>query len=138
MAYLLTKTFKSKFILVFLTILVGALGIWNLININWFNQDIPLTNYPTRPPPYTVQLAVVSEILRDANGSEISIGRIGTYDQFENNFADNYIYLLTIRGAKLNSNARLRYTIVEERDTGETIPGKEIWAKDGVQIFKSV
>jgi len=137
-AYLLTKTFKSRFILIFLTILVGVLGIWSLININWFNQDAPLANYPTRPPTYTLQLAVVSEILKDANGSEISIGRIGTYDQFENNFADNYIYLLTIRGAKLNSNAKIRYTIVEERNIGEEAPGKEIWAKDGVQIYKSV
>jgi len=137
-AYLLTKTFRNKFGLVFVTVLLGTLGIWNLVRINWFYRDKPSTDYSQSAPPYPVQIAAASEILKDANGSEISIGRIGVYDQFENNYANNYIYLLTIRGAKLNSNAKQKYTIVEERNTGEAAAGKEVWAEGGLQIFKSV
>lgn len=134
--YLLTKAFKRASVLILLTLLLGAFSIWNLAVTNWFYQDKPLNNYSESLPPYSVQLTAVNEILADSKGAEFSIARIGFYDQFENNFANNYIYLLTIRGAKINANARMRYTIVEDRSLGEIPPGKEIWAGGGLQIFK--
>lgn len=137
-AYLLVKTFKNKFTLVFLTLLTGGLGIWNLISTNWFYQEKPTTEYTQSLPPYIIQVDAVSEILNDSKGSAFSISRIGLNDQFENNFANNYIYLLTFRGAKIESGAAVRYTIVEERNISKATPGHEIWTEGGIQIYKSL
>jgi hypothetical protein len=136
-AYVLVKTFRSKFTLIFLILLAGGFGIWFLISSGWFYQDKILSEYVTSTPPYPVLVNVADEILGDAKGAAFSIGRIGFYDQFENNFANNYIYLLTIKGARVTDNAGLRYTIVEETDSGEVAQGKLIWTGEGIEIFKS-
>jgi hypothetical protein len=136
--YLIAKTFKNRYARILLALLLGFTGVLYLINTNWFYQDKVLAEYISTTPPYLVLNSVADEIYKDSKGVEFSLGRIGFNNQFENNFAGNYIYLLTIRWAKLNSNAKLKYTIVEERNTGEIAPGKEIWSGDGIQIFKSV
>lgn len=136
-AYLLVKAFRKRFALVLLTFLTGASGLWNLVNSGWFYHDKPLEEYTLSTPTYVTQLRVVNEILLNANGESFSIARIGLNDQFENNFANNYIYILTIRGAKISPNAAIRYTIVEERNTGEVPAGDEIWAEDGIQIYSN-
>jgi hypothetical protein len=136
-AYVLVKSFRNKFTLILLTLLTGGFGIWFLISSGWFYQDKILSEYVTSTPPYPVLVNVADEILGDAKGAAFSIGRIGFYDQFENNFANNYIYLLTIKGARVTDNAGLRYTIVEETDSGEVAQGKLIWTGEGIEIFKS-
>lgn len=136
--YLLVKTFNNKIFLVFITLLIGTFGIWSLVNTNSFYRDKSLTDYSQSPPPYSVQLSTVNEIVKDSKGSAFSISRIGVNDEFENNFANNYIYLLTIRGAKINNDADVRYTIVEGESTGIIPPGKEIWTNGGLQIYKSI
>ena len=134
--YILVKTFKKTPVLVLFTLLLGGLGIWNLGVTDWFYQGKSLNGYSESLPPYTAQLAVVNEILSDSEGAEFSIGRIGMYDRFENDFANNYIYLLTIRGAKIKKDAGIGYTIVEDGSAGETVPGKEIWTDGGLRLFK--
>ena len=134
--YVLAKTFKKTSVLILFTLLLGGLGIWNLGVTNWFYQDKPLSSYSESLPPYVVQLAAVNEILLNSKDAEFSVVRIGMYDQFDNNFANNYIYLLTIRGAKVKSGAKIQYTIVEDGSAGKTALGKEIWTSGGLQIFK--
>lgn len=134
--YILAKTFKKALVLVLFTLLLGGLGIWNLGVTDWFYQNKPLSSYSENLPPYNVQLAVVDEILSNSNGAEFSIARIGMYDKFDNNFANNYIYLLTVRGAKLENNAKIQYTIVEDNSAGKTILGKEIWTNGRLRLFK--
>ncbi|EKE12692.1 MAG: hypothetical protein ACD_13C00145G0041 [uncultured bacterium] len=134
--YILVKTFKKTSVLILFTLLLGGLGIWNLDVTNWFYQDKPLSSYSESLPPYIVQLAAVNEILLNSKDAEFSVARIGMYDQFDNNFANNYIYLLTIRGAKVKSGAKVQYTIVEDGNAGKTALGREIWTGGGLQIFK--
>ncbi len=138
LAFLIIKTFKDKFIVTTLTILIGGLCLWSLINRNWFYQDMPRSEYIQTAPPYSVQLSVVGKIIKDSEGSVFSISRIGVNDKFENEFANNYIYLLTIRGAKIKNDAGIRYTIVEERNSGKIPAGSKIWADGGVWIYKSI
>ncbi|KKQ91716.1 MAG: hypothetical protein UT17_C0004G0064 [Candidatus Woesebacteria bacterium GW2011_GWB1_39_10] len=137
-SYILVKTFKNNIVLAILTFLIGSFGIWNLVSTDWFYRDKFITDYSQSPPPYSVQLSTVNEIIKDSKGSDFSISRIGVNDQFENNFANNYIYLLTIRGAKIKSDAGVRYTIVEEGSSGQIAAGREIWVDGGIQVFKSI
>lgn len=134
-AYILSKTFKSR-IAIFLTIILGVIGVFNLLKANWFYQDAVRTNYTLWQPPYSVQKDVVAKILTDAAGRQFSLARIGSFDKFENNFESNYIYLLTIKNAHIEQNSNTLYTIVEDRTEGKAPLGVEIWSESGVQIFK--
>lgn len=116
-AYFLVKTFRNL-ICVFLTLTLGVLSIWTLFNINWFYSD----NFPS----YKMQQRVASEILADAKGKEFSLKRFGANDQFENDFANNYIYLLTTNGAKISVESDLRYTIVEGGSSVELFRNNEV------------
>ncbi len=63
--------------------------------------------------------------------------RIGPNDQFENNFANNYIYLLLIRGRAVNNNSITGYTIVEGKDNIKNLNGKIIFSENDVFVFKN-
>lgn len=134
-AYFLDKIFKKAYLL-FITLFIGVICIMNLLKSDWFNQDKYLANYTETSPPYPLQVEVADEIIKDASGKEISVLRIGRYDKFENDFANNYIYLLTIGGAKIKNGVFPRYTIVEDRYLPEVPEGKLIWEENGVQIYK--
>lgn len=137
-SYILVKTFKSKILLTLGALSIGVIGIVNLINMNWFYQDGPMVNYTLSQPPYSTQSAVINEIIKDSAGKPFSIARIGSFDKFENNFSNNYIFLLTVRGAKITEDSALTYTIVEDRTEGKAPKGVEIWGSAGVQIFKYI
>ncbi len=134
--YLLVRTIKKEFILTIAVLLVGITGITNLFVSGWFSEVKVRNDYVGLPPPYKVQLEVVDKIMGDSMGKDIVISRIGVYDQFENDFANNYIYLLTIRGANINGSGNVRYTIVEDRSAGKVADGIRIWEKSGVEIYK--
>lgn len=112
-AYLLVKTFKNVKLLVLWTLVVGVAGISYLLMSNWFFLDKMKQDFKIAPVPYPLQLRVDDEILKDAGGKPFSLARVGAHDQFENNFANNYIYILTVRGAEISDSSALRYTIVE-------------------------
>lgn len=136
--FILTKTFKNNLAPILITLLLGAISVSYLISANWYYQDAYLPNYTISLPSYSLQTDVANAIFKDSNGSVFSIGRIGIDDKFENDFANNYIYLLTLKGSKLNSNANIRYTIVEGRTSGRTAAGIKIWSKGGIDIYKFV
>jgi hypothetical protein len=136
-SYLITKIFKKGWAQVLFSLLLGSMGLLYLIQSNWFYSEKVQASYQNSLPPYQLQLAADNAILKDAGGQEFALKRIGTFDYFENNFANNYIYILTIRGAKIKSESRLSYTIVEGTDVGEPTTGKRIWSEGGLEIWKS-
>jgi GT2 family glycosyltransferase len=135
--YVLDRSFKNKYVLVLSTLTIGAMGIFGLINTNWFYTDKETVNYQTNLVPYTTQLKIADTIYQDSNKIPLSLKRIGVNDHFENNFANNYIYLLTIRGAKIDVMSKTRYTIIEGKDNYQQIPGKIIFSENEVYVFKS-
>jgi len=58
-------------------------------------------------------------------------------DQFENDFANNYIYLLTVRGAKVDDNVENRYIIVEGIDNYDRLLGSLIFSESNVYVFRT-
>ena len=136
-AYLLDRLIKKKFLLVGSTLILGVVAVFGLIRSNWFFAETPTSNYETNLVPYTTQLALTNVIYRNAGGASFSLARVGTYDQFEGNYANNYIYLLTIRDAKIDSNSKTLYTIIEGQDNYVKLPGTLIFSENQVYIFKT-
>jgi hypothetical protein len=62
---------------------------------------------------YYEQVRVVEAIKSDAAGRELSIERVGEFDQYDNQAKDNYQYLLIHMGAKLRDKAETGYIISE-------------------------
>jgi GT2 family glycosyltransferase len=135
-AYIFDKIFKNKYLLIVSTFAFAAIGIFGIIKMNWFYQDLGPINYSLNQVPYSIQLAVTNKILRDSEGRKFSLGRIGAYDEFGNNFADNYTYLLTIRGAKIDNNSKLKYLIVEGSENYKDIKATPIFSENQVEVFK--
>ena len=104
MAYFLSKI-NSRVILLFYAIFMT----WWMVSSDWYNTN--------KPYLYKNVKYLSDQILSDSNGREFKLNRVGEFDYFENNFANNYIYLLKISGAKINNSAKLQYTIYEDKNT---------------------
>jgi len=61
--------------------------------------------------PLATQVRIADSIVKDANGSEFSIKRIGLYDYFPETYSQNYKYLILSRGGKLTDKSKNIYTI---------------------------
>ncbi len=136
-AYILDKLFKKRLTLIVCTLALGTIGIYGLIKTNWYFQEAPPIDYKIGLVPYSTQLKITDVILGDSKGMPFSLSRIGTNDQFENNFADNYIYLLTVRGALIDGNSKIHYLIVEGTDNYKMTYGTQIFSENNVYVFKT-
>lgn len=101
-----------------------------LINLFAFSKD-PLFYGPfkglvenTDEVAYTVQNAAVSFILSQSSGRIFSIKRVGAYDYFPENYAQNYKYLALWKGGLLNDSSPNVFTVVEDSSKGEVIVKK--------------
>lgn len=74
--------------------------------------------------PYVLQVKAVEEIVKDANGRNFTLERVGPFDYFEGNYAQNYWYLFRLKGVTPYSDSKLRYIIDE---TGEEINISKVW-----------
>jgi hypothetical protein len=116
-ALVLAKLFRGKLwpLPIGLIILLTFFNLKFYFSTSWFYQpqDKILEG---RRVPYRMQLEVVEKIIIDAKGQKFSLARIGPYDYFEGNFAQNYEYLLWWQGNNPVENASLKYTIAESTE----------------------
>ena len=108
-----------------------------LIKTNWYFQKEPPLDFKISLVPYSTQLKIADLIYKDSKGLKFSLGRVGINDQFESNYANNYIYLLTIRGAAMDSNSKIRYIIVEGSGNYNKTYGTQIFSENDVYVFKT-
>lgn len=64
------------------------------------------------------QKNITAYIVKDAKGKPFALERIGAYDYFPENYAQNYIYLILTKGGKIDQFSKLKYTI---NDSGKII-----------------
>jgi len=107
-------------------VFLGALTLVNLkyyFSDKWFYQmqDILVVG---KPIPYSLQLAATNDIISDAKGAALSLKRVGEYDYFEENYAQNYRYLLWLKGNEPVIGSGLVYTIIENVQSGKLIVTK--------------
>ena len=101
-----------------------------------FNKD----DYVSLKPLFVsfgIQKKITLAIINDAKGQKFVLGRVGPYDYFKENYAQNYIYLLWFFGNEPIKNAGLKYTIYEDTTSlPENAKNKIIWV-DSIAILKS-
>ena len=89
------------------------------------------------PVPYQMQEKVVDTIIQDAKGRKLSLNRVGELDKFNNDFAQNYIYLLWLKGNQPVREADISYTIYEDtQKIPDNIEGEIFWINN-IAIVKS-
>ena len=76
---------------------------------NYFSND---SHYVS----YNLQYQVAQYIIEDSKGNKFSLIRTGPYDYFEENYSQNYKYLLWYMGSEPIKNSSLIYEIVEGRE----------------------
>lgn len=131
----LEKISKRYFLVAFL--ILASLLICNLkyyFSKNWFYVDSEKISIDYYYVPFKLQERVANYIVRDVGPRSFSLGRVGPYDRFEEDFSLNYHYLLRILGKKPESSAKLKYTIYE--DTSKLPEGGNVIWIENLAIIK--
>ena len=88
--------------------------------------------------PLILQREASRAILDDSKGSKIRLKRVGPYDYFEEDYSQNYSYLLWYYGKKTTntSDGEITYTIYE----GQDVEGFEkiIYSKKGLVVTREL
>lgn len=79
----------------------------------WYFQRSDSVSLEPHFVPYKLQLEAVETIINHSGEKNFSLVRTGPYDQFENNYSQNYIYLLWWRGKSPSQGSQLEYNIYE-------------------------
>ncbi|MBI1864028.1 glycosyltransferase [Candidatus Woesebacteria bacterium] len=111
LSFALSKS--NKFVMLGFLVVITFLNLKFYFSKNWFY--IPTnTIQKNQTVPYQLQNQVVDFIVSDAKGQKYNLQRKGFSDQFEGNYAQNYVYLAWLKGNKPSENPQnLVYTIVE-------------------------
>lgn len=100
--YWFRKTTKILTITIF--VLIFCVGMVKTKNEHLFDVGyVPLKN----------QENIANEIVVDAKGMPFNISRIGPFDYFPENYAQNYKYLILINDGDISPTSNLLYTIIE-------------------------
>jgi 4-amino-4-deoxy-L-arabinose transferase-like glycosyltransferase len=93
-----------------------------LLNLSFFFSDkwfyIPGDRMIKNVVPYVLQENIAKEIVSDAQGKKYSLFRQGPYDYFDENYSQNYRYLLWLNGNEPERNTQIKYTIIEREGSG--------------------
>lgn len=85
-----------------------------IVNTRYYFSDQWFYKENKGLPSYALQKKVAHFIIDDAKGVEFNLKRVGSNDQFEKNYAQNYIYLLWWYGNEPKEKAKITYTIYED------------------------
>ncbi len=103
---------KYIFIIAFSSLLLANFSYY--FSDNWFYKNDQILHEPLYIP-YTMQQKAVKEIVMDSKSEKFTLQRVGKYDQFEGDYAQNYKYLLWLYGNEPVNKANLSYTIYEDK-----------------------
>jgi 4-amino-4-deoxy-L-arabinose transferase-like glycosyltransferase len=134
-AILIDSVFKNKFALIISTLILGVIGIFGLVKINWFFAESGQLDYEVNLVPYLTQLNIADEIIKNSNGENFSLANVIVNGQIDDNLAGNYIYLLTIKGANIDNNSKTQFIIIEGNNSYNNLPGRLIFSEDNVYVF---
>lgn len=102
----------GKFIVIFFLLFLFLSNVKHLFSSQWFYK--PITKLINFSVPYNLQLRIADSIIKDASGRRFVLKRVGQNDQFEKDYAQNYIYILWWKGNEPRNNSNLSYTIYED------------------------
>src|SRR5207244_2950632 len=103
---------KFKYIVFILLVVITFMNLHYLISSHFFSQQ--QTKAEGSNIPFPLQNKVVNTIVNDAGGKKFRLKRVGELDFFEKEYAQNYVYLLWLKGNEPVQNSKLMYIIIEE------------------------
>ncbi len=104
---------KSRLLVIIILLAISVVNLSYYFSKNWF--FLPQEQVPKEGcVPYGLQLETARIISKTAKGKPFSLSRIGAFDQFEADYAQNYQYLLWRLGNEPVKEAKLHYTIYED------------------------
>lgn len=127
--FLLTNKIGTYFVGISL-LLISAVNFKYDFSEKWFYIPENTLEKGEYPVPYALQKKAAGTIISDAMGLNYELARVGKDDQFEDNFADNYLYLLWLMGNEPVKNAGIKYTIYEDVSKLNFEKGKLFWVSD--------
>lgn len=66
---------------------------------------------------YLKKIAIAKEIIDNADGRKFNLKRVGNFDYYADNYAQNYIYLMWLLGNEpVKDEQPLKYTIYEQNN----------------------
>ena len=136
-SYFLSKVFRLDWGKYFLVLFISVILLVNFKYFlfgNYFYKD--QNRISNKLVPYRLQLNAVDAIIRDAGGRDFVLKRVGPFDYFEGNYAQNYQYLLWWKGNEPKIRANTEYTIYEEREKSIDIPSKMIFNTEDLKIVR--
>ena len=127
----------GKYLIVIILVTLTYLNTKYYFSNEWFFIPQEAVVDGKLPVPYQMQEKVVDTIIQDAKGRKLSLNRVGELDKFNNDFAQNYIYLLWLKGNQPVREADISYTIYEDtQKLPDNIEGEIFWINN-IAIVKS-
>lgn len=102
---------------------------------SWFGINPFRMSDDTYFVPYSLQQKITNLIAEDAGTNKFNLARVGTLDQFGDNFSLNYQFLLRNKNIILDKAAKLRYTIYE--DTSNLPKNEKVFWIENIAISKN-
>ncbi|MBI3397218.1 glycosyltransferase [Candidatus Woesebacteria bacterium] len=133
------RTWKNKVLRAMSTLFLLVITILNFkyyFSDNWFyipQNSVNINSWI----PYKIQNSVADFIVNDTRGKSFSLERKGPNDRFDKNYAQNYIYLLWLKGNEPKDGENLRYTIYEDKDKLPTNIFGEVFYINGIYVTKT-
>ncbi len=109
-SYFTSKFWQKKSTKIF-TILIYTLMV-PMVLLSFGKEHSTDTDYV----PLSIQEEVIGKIVNDASGKVFDLNRVGPFDYFPENYAQNYQFLVLKAGGRLDSTADLKYTIYDAGD----------------------
>lgn len=125
-------------------VVVAIIFLISLINLRFFfsnqyfnaNQDRVSEG---KPVPYHMQQEVAENVVEDARDRPFTLSRVGPYDYFEGDYAQNYQYLMWFYGNEPVRETSLKYTIYEDvKRLPDVIDGKLFTVNNIVVLRKKL
>lgn len=107
---LLDELFRKKIGTLAVLLLLVVLTI---VNLRFFFSNAWFYHYRVDPFPYGDRVTASKFIIQDAHNKKFTLHRIGYNDQFRDDYAQNYMYLLWYFGNEPVRNANIHYTIYD-------------------------
>ena len=120
------ELYSKKSLRIISVLIISTCVIVNIFNTISSRLKLEKQTFASSHPyfiPYTLQKDIASYIVNDSKGEPYILRRIGPYDEFEGDFAQNYQYLTwlygnepAVVGTKVISEnkAEIKYTIIED------------------------
>lgn len=101
---------KKSLVVLFVLLILLSLNYSYYKSDKWFSNKY---QYKNGVVSYPLQKLITQEIINNANGGKYTLKREGPFDYYGGYFAQNYQYLLWLKGNEPVENSKVVYTIYE-------------------------